>query len=330
MLPNRVFVGFYHIVSAQAPAHVKHLLECKSPDEFEKDLLYFKEHCYVASHEELLAHQSEKKSLPRRTAVLTFDDGYRECYEVVRPLLLKYRMPCTFFVCANMVDNKSLMFRNKVSLCIDATDKQSAMERHQSIEKFNERFGLRLRGRDSLREWLLGLTYRDTKRVGAACEVLGVDTEAYLRGKRPYMTRDEIVQLWRDGFTIGAHTCNHPELWLLPWLEAVREIVESCATVVDITGQEAVPFAIPFNGRTLSRDKLGDLWARNKHISLIFDTNNMKKERSFLVNRTDCDQRYGLTAGGSNIPQVMRRAYALEPLRMTKRLLERWVKRSQL
>ncbi len=321
ILPGRVLIVCYHAVSARPLPHITNLYDIKSPQQFEQDLLFFKEHCVVASHDELVAHQQGRRRLPSGSVCITFDDGFSECHDTVRPLLLKHGMPCTFFVCTSMIDNRTMMYRNVISLCIDRLRGLSDEELGTVAARLGGRYGVRLDNREQLRKWMLSLTYPERDKLQASCELLELDVDDFLRRHRPYMTRQEILNLSQDGFTIGAHSCNHPELWLLDWAEAAREIVASCDVVRQLTHQPSVPFAFPFNGARLSREKLAQLRREHPFVGLFYDTNDLRLERDFVVNRIAGDTPAGCETDKSNFPLLMREAYALEPLRYIKRLV---------
>ena len=321
VLPGRVLVVCYHAVSTRPLPHIRNLYEIKSPQQFEQDLLFFKERCHVAGHDELVAHQQGRHRLPDRSVCITFDDGFSECHDTVRPLLLRHGLPCTFFVCTGMIDNRTMMFRNVISLCLDRVRAMGDDEIRAVGARLGPRCGARLDERDQLRRWMLGLTYPQRDELQAVCECLGVDVAAFLGRERPYMTREQILDLSRDGFTIGSHSKNHPELWLLDWREAVREIVESCEAVRTLTTQASVPFAFPFNGARLDRAKLAQLRREQPFIDLFYDTNDLRLEEAFIANRIAGDTPTGCADGESNFPRLMREAYALEPLRKAKRLV---------
>ncbi len=57
---------------------------------------------------------------PRRTAVLTFDDGYQDFYAIAAPLLLKYHIRATVFVVSGYVDTgKVFSWISPVSIPLD-------------------------------------------------------------------------------------------------------------------------------------------------------------------------------------------------------------------
>jgi len=57
----------------------------------------------TVSSREFRAWQQGGGTLPERTVVLTFDDGYASHFELVAPLLVRYRFTGTFFVTTGLV-----------------------------------------------------------------------------------------------------------------------------------------------------------------------------------------------------------------------------------
>lgn len=92
----------YHYVSelpADADAYRRDLTV--PPEVFEEQLMYLDEAGYhPISLTDLYLHLTEGYPLPEKPVVLTFDDGYRDAYEVVFPKLLAHGFTGTFFVLA--------------------------------------------------------------------------------------------------------------------------------------------------------------------------------------------------------------------------------------
>jgi peptidoglycan/xylan/chitin deacetylase (PgdA/CDA1 family) len=66
---------------------------------FEKQLQYFKKNFAIASLHELCAMKAQGILPGRCTIALTFDDGFLNNLTVALPLLEKYKIPATFFIC---------------------------------------------------------------------------------------------------------------------------------------------------------------------------------------------------------------------------------------
>jgi hypothetical protein len=175
---------------------------------------------------------------------------------------------------------------------------------------------------DALLTRLLGLGYADRDRIDEVCRILEIDVAAWSLEHRPYMSRAQLAQLHADGFTLGGHTIDHPRLARLDSASSRREqIVGSCRWVAELTGRDRVPFAFPFNGVRVDRDELSDVREESGVIDLIYDTNDLMKDRDFIVNRIWGDTPVGGDALNSNLPGLLRRAYLFEPVRGMKRRL---------
>jgi peptidoglycan/xylan/chitin deacetylase (PgdA/CDA1 family) len=313
---------FYHAFADGPIPYVSSLFGCESPLDIEQNLIYLKTHFQIVSHDDIVAHRENGRKLPSRAAAVSLDDGFAECFSVARPLLLKHRVPATFFVCTGFIDNFSLMHRNKIALCLSLVSLATPAEAARLAATAQARFGFAAGSVADLLKWLRGLDYGDHDIIDAACECLGIDVTAFLRERRPYMTREQIAQLHAEGLTIGAHSSDHPLLGELPsWDDVRRQIRDSCQAVQEITGRERVPFAFPFNGLDLPRGALKALREELGGIYLIDNTNNLMSDRAFIVNRIWCDTPRGSSTGRSNLPMLLWQAHAFEPLRAIKRRL---------
>jgi peptidoglycan/xylan/chitin deacetylase (PgdA/CDA1 family) len=320
-VPHGLHAFFYHVVSDRPLAHVRHLYAYKSPAQFAQDLALLARRFRLVAHEDIVRHVRGEGRLPPGAAAISFDDGFGECFDVVRPLLLAHGVPCTFFVVRDLLDNRLLMHKNAVSLCLEALAGWPDAGIPDLASRLAVALDVRLRGRAEIVRLLRRFTVHDRERVAVAAGALGVDLEAALR-ERPYLTLDQVRQLARDGFTIGGHTCRHAELDSFPeFADAEGEIVDSCRFVRDLTGRAEVPFAITFNGLRIPRTALASLLGRHPFISLVYDTNDLLADHPLVVNRIWADTPAGATAEASNLPFLLKRAKALEPIRRWKR---RW------
>ena len=73
-------------------------------DRFKAQLGYLRRRYRVISLREYIEARRRGSPLPPYTAVLTFDDGYRNCVTVAAPALKAMGMPATFFLVTDWVD----------------------------------------------------------------------------------------------------------------------------------------------------------------------------------------------------------------------------------
>ena len=94
-------IAMYHSVAVVVPEGNRLSVSVKT---FERQMEFLKKHKYnVISLEEAGDLIKNKKKIPARTLVLTFDDGYKDNYTYAFPILKKYNLPATVFIIVNEV-----------------------------------------------------------------------------------------------------------------------------------------------------------------------------------------------------------------------------------
>jgi peptidoglycan/xylan/chitin deacetylase (PgdA/CDA1 family) len=285
--------------------HVQHykFLDTK---QFEQDLHYLENHFRYLTYEEIVESRSTAEKGAGSGVCLTFDDGFAECTSVVGPILLRHRATCIFFVVTDFIDNQAVFFETRASLCVDAvlrhpvdevetifadlgllTKLHVAEETYRNVipkqmARYWSRFERRVR---PMLIWLLMSGPDEAQLVDEICRRLHVDIDGYLKTKTPYLSREQILQLRSDGFTIGAHSRSHGRLQNLPFDQAEREIVESCRIIRDLTGQTSVPFAFPYFGGGFDRLWLARIREQYPFVGLFFDTQGQRRDAPIVVQR---------------------------------------------
>ena len=310
LVPREAVALFYHSIAETPLPHVRHLYPHKSPAEFEADVVYLKHNYRLPTFPEFV----EEISIPRRPqrpcAILTFDDGMSQCFDLVRPILLKHGVPCSFFITKSFIDNRELFYRHKVSLCLDALAVKSPEEQARCSRTLAQRFRLELSSPADLKKWIKGLRLADESSLNAAGRELGIDFEAFLKTVKPYMTSDQVRQLHADGFTIGSHSLRHARFSELTNAEIESDIVESCSFVGDLLGLKKVPFAFPFSAEGVDRQFLRSLAQRHPWVTPMFGTDGLNLDDLYLVNRLPADTPAKVPQGQSGLKKYVARAYA--------------------
>lgn len=81
---------------------------------FEEQLKYLKDNGYkTLTLEEFYAWKNEGYKIPRKSVLITMDDGYLSNYYYAFPLLKKYDMNATVFVVGSYISNNSIEWRGK-------------------------------------------------------------------------------------------------------------------------------------------------------------------------------------------------------------------------
>ena len=316
LLIRRDVIGFvYHVISDESLPHIRHLYPYKNLAMFEQDLDYLHYTFHLISYEQLVELRTGKLRLRRPAALLSFDDGLKECFSVIRPVLLKRGIPGLFFINTDGIDNRRMLYRQKISLCIEKIQAATETERQATLTRLNAVLGQPIVEQRSVEalaafvKWIKSLNYRNRDTIDLLCQMLDIDVNEYLRSHQPYLTVAQIRRMAEEGFTIGAHTRGHPKLNLLTPEEVEDEIAGSCLAIQEITGQGQVPFAFPFSAYGLNREMLSGILSRHHFIGSLFDAKGIRKDKSFIMNRIMVDRRFSASINQSDLPQHLHRAY---------------------
>lgn len=102
---ERLPVVMYHQLTADKSKAGKYVL---SLEQFEKDLIYFKENGYVSVNlKQLFDYANGICDLPEKSFMITFDDGCETVYSYALPLLEKYGFNAVCFVIGSVTDKYS-------------------------------------------------------------------------------------------------------------------------------------------------------------------------------------------------------------------------------
>ncbi|MCC7245199.1 MAG: polysaccharide deacetylase family protein [Saprospiraceae bacterium] len=214
---ERLFLPFYHVVSDENPVHIRHLYPVRTVRQFEDDLDFLLKHFEPVSLERIFAYSFDNQIFTKPSFHLTFDDGLRECFDVIRPILLQKGIPATFFLNSAFVDNQDLMFRYKASLLAEVGQTLS-----------------------------LNCSYAERHKLDDLASACGLDFRAFLQQQKPYLTIAQIKKMRDEGFTFGAHSVDHPLLSALSKDEQMQQISQSMDFVKSAFNLDYQAFAFPF------------------------------------------------------------------------------------
>lgn len=113
MGPGKVTVLAYHRISTPASPESRYLspdLIDAYPDEFDSQMRWLATRYNVVSGWRVVEALRDKKPLPPRALVITFDDGYNCFLQTAVPTLRRYNLPATLFVATDYTSNPTKPF----------------------------------------------------------------------------------------------------------------------------------------------------------------------------------------------------------------------------
>jgi peptidoglycan/xylan/chitin deacetylase (PgdA/CDA1 family) len=237
----------YHRVASPDKSVLDRGVVDASPEQFERQIEFLSRHFHPIGVEELLA-AARGAALPRNPVVITFDDGYRECYEVVLPILKRYGARAIFFVTTGYTTSRRLFWWDRLAFLLHSARGDELRLRYP-IEQTYPLNGSSQRTLDTLIR--LVKTYFDLdvdlflEEVARAAAVeWNLDRERELADAQ-MMTWDQVAGLAAAGMDVQSHTRFHRVLGTLPAKALVDELAGSRRDLMERIDQPIVAIAYP-------------------------------------------------------------------------------------
>ena len=256
---------------------------------FRDQLDYLSEHYRIVPLSFLADHLARGVPVPPGLAVITIDDGYRDCYEIAFPILRERNIPATAFVVTGFIDQETWLWTDKVRY-LTARAAGSFLETHiddQSLRIRLDGRASRLRGADRVNTELK-LIADDAKddAIREIADSLGVSLPDAPPDEFLPLTWEHVREMDSSVIEIGSHTVTHPILTQTGTKRIRYELAESRARLEGVLRRRV--------------DLLG--YPNGNHDPSVQD------EAARAGYRCAVTADYGLNNGGSN-PLALRRIH---------------------
>jgi len=234
----------YHSVMPDPAAHADSLGDIiHSEAEFRAQMQVLSREYRAVSLAEVVDSLREGKEIPRRSVVVTFDDGYTDNCEVAMPILNELGIPATFYITVDCVEQRKLPWPSRLRFVFRKTNLRAWSDGHG-------------------KSWSLqGLGSRERAFLASCdncCQLSGHAQENFVRGVEEQlqaavptdasslmMTYDHVTSLVRCGHIVGSHTMTHPNMAYITEGEAKVELAESKKRMERELRTPIVHFAYP-------------------------------------------------------------------------------------
>jgi peptidoglycan/xylan/chitin deacetylase (PgdA/CDA1 family) len=192
----------------------------------------------------------ERGAIKQPTAVITFDDGYQNNFDVAFPILREERIPATIFLTTGLINTDDTVWYGRINLALSKTQRTHIEWNGLRLDLL--RSDLKAKASAAIQEGLKKLEYSQLMaRLRGIVLELGDDPDASIEMGSPFRMLDQkaIGEMAACGIIeFGAHTHHHSILSHLSDRELENEVRQSTDAVYELTGQPCKYFAYP-NGR---------------------------------------------------------------------------------
>lgn len=218
----------YHNFSKYNNYKIKrgNILETGYASNFEKQIQFLKRHFNFCYPEDFFVEKGKRGI----NLLITFDDGYKDNYDIAVPILNKFNVSAIFFIVTNFMENDNWLWHDKV--------------RYLVCEGFLDQTGA---------EAVLA-KMNDGQAVDLSFFKYTNDKFPTIPPKRIMMNWAELQKLQQFGFRVGSHTSSHKILSFVDDDEQKKEIESSLMQLNEQLIHKNDLFAYPnglFNQNTL-------------------------------------------------------------------------------
>lgn len=217
-------------------------------DAFAEQLRFCKTHLDIIDPDDLPYVRAAKRG---RHAIITFDDGYRDNYEVAFPILQREGVTATFFVSSGFIDSPKLPWWEEIAWMVQASQ-------HGEME-LPAWFDVPVRFDKPYREGAVHMLLKKYKALPGSATTGFMEALAVAAGTGRsrvemsnglWMTWDMLRKMQSAGMTIGGHSVTHPVLSNLPQQDQQREIMECGQRLLQELGRPMRYFSYPVGKAT--------------------------------------------------------------------------------
>lgn len=180
--------------------------------------------------------------IPKRSALVTFDDGYVDNYTNAYPVLKEFGIPAIFFIPSNLIETRSLGWWDIIAYLLKNTSAAFIRFDGDRIEVRSNRMQAIVTLQKRFRNFDIDRVVDAIRELSEQCAV-EVPSSA-LQGAE-LLTWEQIREMHSNGIDIGSHGHNHYVLSALDARIQKREMEQSKAMLESRLNGKVVSIAFP-------------------------------------------------------------------------------------
>jgi len=229
---------------------------CPSMEEFDQQMAFLSKHTNLMTEDAVVELVQSGKSPPKRSTLVTFDDGYRDNYLFAVPILRKYSVPAIFFIPIESIEKSRVGWWDIIAYFIKHTEKETIPFRGERLllrTKTEKEDAIR-----ALQDYMKSVKSEESQDfLSNLSLVCGVDFPSKDIQREELMSWDQIKEIGgTELLSIGSHTISHRVLSTVSSEDELQELADSKLFLQQKLGCEIKSVAYPvgsyrtFNDRT--------------------------------------------------------------------------------
>lgn len=259
-----MLLPLYHVVSDHDLKHIKNLYPVRNTKQFIQDIDFILKYYKPINVDTIIESIKNGTKIKRNSVLFTFDDGLREVHDIIAPILKQKGIPAVFFVNSDFIDNKNLFYRYKASLLVEEVKSKEISK--SRINEISSKLIDKPNQKNDICKSILNINYKNKFVIDEIAKIIDYKFDEFLETNQPYLTSLQIKSLIKQGFSVGAHSIDHPEYFNIPFDEQLRQTTESIKWIKKSFNQEYNLFAFPFTDYKVSKHFFETIYSLNNPI----------------------------------------------------------------
>lgn len=275
---------------------------------FKEQIEFFSKNFNVIKMEDLIEYYKNggKGRMPEKAMLLTFDDGYSDCFNYVFPILDAYHMQGSFFVPCRTFLEHTLLDVNKIHfLLASASIETLCRELLERLDYYRSGKWEYPSNEELFRQYAVGNRF-DSKEViffkrilqvvlpeelrGMICDELYekyVDVPEEILARELYLNFDQMKLMKRSGMFFGIHGYNHYWLNKLGRAELETDVDKALEGMGELLDADAWVMNCPYG--SYSEDVVKYIQGKGCVLGLSTDVRraDLKKDNRYILPRLD-------------------------------------------
>ena len=224
---------------------------------FDRHIAFLKEHFEIVTLDALLGDGSTAGRTTRPRCVVTFDDGWRDNYDLAFPILRRHDVPATIYLATDFIGTNRVSMQTELVYWLTnanwaaLSDERAARVYPGLVRRQLKRLA-RLGGAVSAHDVdplieAIKVVYGDhvlKDFVRSLAMAAGLPTP-FVPSRPFFLDWDQVRTMAAAGIEIGSHTCSHRMMTRLPEDQARDELIRSKAEIERRIGRRVKHFAFP-------------------------------------------------------------------------------------
>lgn len=246
---NKIIIFNYHrIKGTNLPTCFDDTIYGPDEKRFRDEMIWLKKETTILSEEEMIDVVYNKKKIKGLCSMVTFDDGYRDCFDLAYPVLKELNIPAIFFIPTYHLSERKLGWWDIVAFIIKKSaekgsirefvfrDKEFSLEDPESIIK-KLILELKATNADEVDKYLFDLS-----------QSLEIDPPDSMLQSSELMSWEQIKILSENGMSIGSHSHDHSILSKQNAETLDLQLKKSVEILESVVNKEIKSIAYPVGG----------------------------------------------------------------------------------